>query len=310
MTSLDVRNARGQLFVETSCMRGGKTQRLIDIAERLKHSPHRCSAFTPTMNTRDGKTEIVSDQRHRYPAQAIDPQHPEEIVRIIAEQDSRGPYVDVVMLDEANFYTPGLIGAIERLRRDQRRIVLIGGLNWDFRGEPFGPMGALIARADQINVHRPYCQVQTADRRRCQALASHTVRALRRGTFKNLDLEGICFYENSDTEPQEGYCYAPYWHPTVQVEDPKSEEIKYTVTCAAHFKIVRREETFHVEEAIQQAKRGISKEGLQKELKEIPDRDHILQFLLTERRIQEKRDRWQATLYQRDPRSAMPIPYS
>lgn len=306
MSSLDVRNNRGYFFVETSCMRGGKTGRLIDVAERLDHSAHRCLVFTCTTNVRDGTAKIVSAGSREYPAQAINPEKPEEIEQKVREEDQQ-EYVDVVIIDEGNFYGPSLVRTIERLRQDKRRIIMVGGLNWDFRGEPFGAMGALIPRADRVNHHQPYCQVQTGDGQKCQALASYTIRAIRTGIINNIALPAVSFFENGTRDPVKGFVFAPYWHPTIQVENPNEQNTRYTVACPQHFLRIRREETIAVEDWFTKQRRGVRKDQVQQELK-FPDLGEIVEFLTRERRIRVNGDVLQAMSHQRDPYTGMAIP--
>jgi thymidine kinase len=66
------------------------------------------------------------------------------------------PPTQVVAIDEAQFFTGDLATVCEELAHEGRR-VLVAGLDLDFRGEPFGPIPELIARADSVTKLSAVC---------------------------------------------------------------------------------------------------------------------------------------------------------
>ena len=71
--------------------------------------------------------------------------------------------IDVVGIDEAQFFDMGLVGVCNELAYRGVRVI-IAGLDMDFKGEPFGPMPALCAIADDVTKVHAICV-------RCGALA-------------------------------------------------------------------------------------------------------------------------------------------
>ena len=82
------------------------------------------------------------------------------------------PETQVVAIDEAQFLDDGICEVVDGLADSGMRII-VAGTDMDFRGEPFGPMGLLLARAERIDklrrdlrgVRRPGDAEPAADRR-------------------------------------------------------------------------------------------------------------------------------------------------
>lgn len=78
---------------------------------------------------------------------------------------------DLVAIDEAQFFDPGLVTVAARLV-DDGVTVLAAGLDRNFLGQPFGPMPGLMAMADEVMKLRAVCM-------RCRSLdASMTQRLI------------------------------------------------------------------------------------------------------------------------------------
>jgi len=75
-----------------------------------------------------------------------------------------------VAIDEGQFFDEGLVDLCERLA-NEGIWVIVAGLDMDFRGEPFGPMPQLMARAERVDKLQAICVV-------CGGPASHTQRLI------------------------------------------------------------------------------------------------------------------------------------
>ncbi len=80
------------------------------------------------------------------------------------------PDTTVVALDEAQFFDQDVVALCNELA-DHGARVIVAGLDMDFRGEPFGPMPALIAEAEQVDKLQAICVV-------CGGPASRTQRLI------------------------------------------------------------------------------------------------------------------------------------
>ena len=68
------------------------------------------------------------------------------------------PTIDVVGIDEIQFFPPQAIDIIHKWL-DQGIRVIVAGLDLDFRGEPFGIVPQLLALADEVSKLRAICMV-------------------------------------------------------------------------------------------------------------------------------------------------------
>ncbi|MGM0602162.1 MAG: thymidine kinase [Bacillota bacterium] len=138
----------GWIEVITGPMYCGKSEELIRRIKRVKIAKQQVEVFKPALDNRYGKENVVSHSGHSIQAVPVD--HPEEILKKINST------ADVVAVDEAQFFNEDLIEICEKLADTGLRII-IAGLDRDFRGEPFGPMPELMARAEYVDKLHAIC---------------------------------------------------------------------------------------------------------------------------------------------------------
>jgi thymidine kinase len=76
--------------------------------------------------------------------------------------------VDVVGIDEAQFFDAGIVDVCRELANSGVRVI-VAGLDMDYMGKPFGPMPALMATAEYVTKVHAICV-------RCGDLAHHSHR--------------------------------------------------------------------------------------------------------------------------------------
>jgi len=137
-------------FIEVVCgpMFAGKTEELIRRIKRLEYAKQNVLVFKPTVDVRYEKDEIVSHNLSKKPSIVIS--ESKEIYQYIQEA------TDAVVIDEAQFFDDGIVNVAETLA-DRGIRVIIGGLDRDFRGEPFGPMPQLLAIAEFVTKLTAIC---------------------------------------------------------------------------------------------------------------------------------------------------------
>ncbi len=128
----------------------GKSEELIRRLRRVRIARHEARVFKPALDDRYDRSSIVSHNGDRIEALAVD--HPEEILKRVEEE------IEVVGIDEAQFFHPRIVEAAEDLA-DRGKRVILAGLDRDFRGEPFGPVPELMARAEYIEKLHAICVV-------------------------------------------------------------------------------------------------------------------------------------------------------
>ncbi len=152
----------GSIEVVCGSMFSGKTEELIRRIKRAQIARKRVQVFKPQIDTRYSAGEVSSHDGVR--AEAIPVTTAAEIADLLAAD------VEVVAIDEVQFFDSAVVDLCERLASDGRRVI-VAGLDQDFRGEPFGPLPALMAKAEAVDKLHAICVV-------CGAAASRTQRLI------------------------------------------------------------------------------------------------------------------------------------
>ena len=130
----------GRIEVVCGSMFSGKTEELIRRLRRAEFARQTVEIFKPAIDTRYSEEDVVSHDRHKIRSTPID-----SSAQILLMASS----IDVVGIDEAQFFDDGLPDVCNQLANRGTRVI-VAGLDMDFRGVPFGPMPALCAIADEV----------------------------------------------------------------------------------------------------------------------------------------------------------------
>ena len=139
-------------WIEIICgpMFAGKSEELIRRVKTLSYAHQKIIAFKPAIDNRYDKSAIASHDGEKYQAFAI--KSAEDILPLV-ESD-----VQVVAIDEVQFFKDSIVSICESLA-DRGVRVIVAGLDTDFRGEPFGVMPLLLARAEFVTKLSAACTV-------------------------------------------------------------------------------------------------------------------------------------------------------
>lgn len=138
---------RGRIEVICGSMFSGKTEELIRRLKRASFAKQRVESFKPAIDTRYSNDEVISHDRNSIQSTPIDSSA--SILLFSSE-------IDVVGIDEAQFFDEGLVNVCNELANRGIRVI-IAGLDMDFKGIPFGPMPALCAIADEVTKVHAIC---------------------------------------------------------------------------------------------------------------------------------------------------------
>ena len=151
----------GWIEVDRGPMSAGKTEEIIRRIRRLEYAKKTVLVFKPSIDNRYSESEIVSHNKTK--AKSININKAREILDYVKEG------VDAVVIDEAQFLDNDVIWVSEVLA-DRGIRVIVGGLDRDFRGEPFGPMPQLLAIAEFVQKLTAVCVVSGQPATRTQRL--------------------------------------------------------------------------------------------------------------------------------------------
>jgi thymidine kinase len=151
--------------VEVICgsMFSGKTDELIRRLRRATIARQHVQVFKPAIDVRYAAEKVTSHAGTDFAA------IPVEKAKDIRERLDKN--VTVVAIDEAQFFDEEIIRLVDELAAKKLRVI-VAGLDTDFRGEPFGPIPALMARAERVDKLQAICMVCGEPASRTQRLVN------------------------------------------------------------------------------------------------------------------------------------------
>lgn len=138
---------RGWIEVICGSMFSGKTEELIRRLKRAKIANLRVEIFKPSIDVRYDENNVVSHDSNSIQSTPIE--NSQNI--LLLSQD-----VDVVGIDEAQFFDAEILNVCEILATKGMRVI-VAGLDMDYKGKPFGAMPQLLAIADYITKLHAIC---------------------------------------------------------------------------------------------------------------------------------------------------------
>lgn len=138
---------RGWIEVICGSMFSGKTEELIRRLKRVKIANQKAEIFKPSIDVRYHTTDIVSHDTNVIQSTPVD----SSLTILLLAQE-----VDVVGIDEAQFFDAEIVSVCEKLVLRGIRVI-VAGLDMDYTGKPFGPMPNLLAIADYITKLHAIC---------------------------------------------------------------------------------------------------------------------------------------------------------
>lgn len=181
--SIRASGKKGSIEVITGSMFSGKTEELIRRLRRAQFAGLKVEIFKPSLDNRYSETRIVSHDDKSIISTSVD--NPSAILLLAGE-------VDVVAIDEAQFFDNSIVDVCNKLADDGIRI-LVAGLDMDFMGKPFGPMPTLLSIAEYVTKVHAICM-------RCGNLAQYSFR-------KSEEAQVVLLGEKNIYEPLCRNCY-------------------------------------------------------------------------------------------------------
>ncbi|MBR4000744.1 MAG: thymidine kinase [Bacteroidales bacterium] len=152
----------GSVEVICGSMFSGKTEELIRRLRRAQFAGQKIAIFKPKVDVRYSEDNIVSHDLKSIPSIPIN----SATDIFLMDSDVR-----VVGIDEAQFFDDTLIKVVQTLA-DRGVRVIVAGLDMDYLGNPFGPMPALMAIAEEVQKVHAICV-------KCGNLAHHSHRLVK-----------------------------------------------------------------------------------------------------------------------------------
>jgi len=140
---------KGSGWIEVICgsMFSGKTEELIRRLNRAKIARQKVEIFKPAIDVRYDEENVVSHNENSIKSTPV--QSASQILLLAND-------VDVVGVDEAQFFDNELLKVCNLLANDGVRVI-VAGLDMDYLGNPFGPIPALLAAAEYVTKVHAIC---------------------------------------------------------------------------------------------------------------------------------------------------------
>ncbi|MCB9178093.1 MAG: thymidine kinase [Flavobacteriales bacterium] len=138
---------KGWIEVICGSMFSGKTEELIRRLRRAEFAKQKVEIFKPGVDKRYHDNDVVS---HEGTSIRSTPVPGSSHLLLLTNA------IEVVGIDEAQFFDSGLPAVCEQMANSGIRVI-IAGLDMDFQGRPFGPMPALMAMAEYVTKVHAIC---------------------------------------------------------------------------------------------------------------------------------------------------------
>ncbi len=136
-------------WIEVICgsMFSGKTEELIRRLKRAQFAKQKIEIFKPAIDKRYHDEYVISHDANEIRSTPVTSA---SSIRLLASG------CDVVGIDEAQFFDDEIVQVCNELANSGIRVV-VAGLDMDFKGNPFGPMPALMATAEYVTKVHAIC---------------------------------------------------------------------------------------------------------------------------------------------------------
>jgi len=154
------RSREGRIEAISGGMFSGKSEELVRRLRRAALARQRVQVFKPAADTRHAPERLITRDKREL-----------EAVSVVCSCEIRQkllPGVEVVGIDEAQFFDDGLIDLVSELADSGVRVI-VAGLDLDYLRRPFGPMPRILAIAEYVDKVHAVCM-------RCGAPAQYSQR--------------------------------------------------------------------------------------------------------------------------------------
>lgn len=136
-------------WIEVICgsMFSGKTEELIRRLKRAKIAQQKVEIFKPAIDTRYDNEMVISHDNNEIRSTPVPAAANIPILALGC---------DVIGIDEAQFFDDEIVHVCNDLANRGIRII-VAGLDMDYKGNPFGPMPALMATAEYVTKVHAVC---------------------------------------------------------------------------------------------------------------------------------------------------------
>lgn len=191
-------------WIEVICgsMFSGKTEELIRRLKRANYARQKVMIFKPRVDNRYDQEKVVSHDANEIPSTPVPSSS--DILRLAVN-------IDVVGIDEAQFFNNELVNVCNHLANKGIRVI-VAGLDMDYLGKPFGPIPHLLTTAEYVTKVHAICV-------KCGNLANYSHRITTEETL-------VVLGESEAYEPLCRDCFSGLYPPVIEGQKDKTKKKK------------------------------------------------------------------------------------
>jgi thymidine kinase len=162
LDSIGERSREGRIEAISGGMFSGKSEELVRRLRRAAIARQTVQVFKPVADTRHDPQRLITRDKREL-----------EAVSVTCSCEIRQklqPGVEVVGIDEAQFFDDGLIELVSELADSGVRVI-VAGLDLDYLRRPFGPMPRILAIAEYVDKVHAVCMLCGAPAHYSQRIA-------------------------------------------------------------------------------------------------------------------------------------------
>jgi len=148
LESIGERSQEGRIEAISGGMFSGKSEELVRRLRRAAIARQVVQVFKPAADTRHDPQRLITRDKRELEAVSV-------ACSCELRQKLR-PQVQVVGIDEAQFFDDGLVELVSELADSGVRVI-VAGLDLDFLRRPFGPMPRILAMAEYVDKVHAVC---------------------------------------------------------------------------------------------------------------------------------------------------------
>jgi thymidine kinase len=160
LDSLSERHREGHVEAISGGMFSGKSEELVRRLRRATIARQVVQVFKPAADVRHGPQRLVTRDKRELEAVSV--------TCVCELRQNLRPGVQVVGIDEAQFFDADLVDLVGELADSGVRVI-VAGLDLDYLRRPFGPMPQILAIAEYVDKMHAVCM-------RCGAPAHYSQR--------------------------------------------------------------------------------------------------------------------------------------
>jgi thymidine kinase len=162
LDSMGERSREGRIEAISGGMFSGKSEELVRRLRRAAIARQKIQVFKPSADTRHHPQRLITRDKRELEAVSV------ACSCELRQQLQAG--VEVVGIDEAQFFDDGLVDLVTELADSGVRVI-VAGLDLDYLRRPFGPMPRILAIAEFVDKVHAVCMLCGAPAHYSQRIA-------------------------------------------------------------------------------------------------------------------------------------------